>query len=58
VGFKKSFNAASAILRLLDLAFLVDHMFADNGVVLFDFHFLRVQPFIFVCGVKMTGSGR
>jgi hypothetical protein len=26
---------------LLDLGFLVDHVFADYGIVFFDFHFVR-----------------
>jgi len=26
---------------LLDLGFLVDHVFADHGIVFFDFHFVR-----------------
>ena len=39
---------------LLNLAFLIDHVFTDNGIVLFDLHFVRRVLFVFVCGVVMA----
>ncbi len=42
--------------RLLDFRFLVDHMLANNGIVLFDFHFLRHVALVFVSRVEMTGA--
>jgi hypothetical protein len=65
VSFKK--NRLTAVLKflnaakhplLLDLRFLVDHVFPNNRIVFPDFHFLRMQPLIFVRGVVVTGTGR
>src|SRR6185437_6657145 len=40
----------------LDLAFLVDHVLADDGVVFLDFHLVR--GVLLVGGVEVAGAGR
>ena len=39
---------------LLNLAFFVDHVLADNGIVLFDLHFIRRVLLVFICGVVVA----
>jgi hypothetical protein len=41
---------------LLDLAFLVDHVLARNGIKFFDFHFFGHGALVFGRGVKVTGA--
>jgi hypothetical protein len=44
---------------LLNLGFLVHHVFADHGIVFLHLHFFRSVPLVLVRGVKVTGfSGR
>jgi hypothetical protein len=43
-------------IKLLDFAFFVDHVFANNRVKLFDFHFLRHGTLVLVGRVEMTGT--
>src|SRR6185437_7923251 len=42
----------------LDLAFLVDHVLADDGVVFLDFHLVRGVLLVLVGGVEVAGAGR
>src|SRR6476469_10640265 len=42
----------------LDLAFLVDHVLPDDGVVLLDLHLLRRVLLVLVGGVEVAGVGR
>src|SRR5690606_29506379 len=42
----------------LDLAFLVDHVLANNGIVLLDLHLVRRVLLVLVGRIEMTGSGR
>src|SRR5690606_5779702 len=43
---------------LLDLAFLVDHVLPDDGVVLLDLHLVRRVLLVLVGGVEVAGVGR
>src|SRR3546814_521076 len=43
---------------LLDLAFLVDHVFANYGIVLLDLHLVRRVLLVLVGGVEVAGAGR
>src|SRR5688500_4888165 len=43
---------------LFDLAFLVDHMLANDGVVLLDLHLVRRVLLVLVGGVEVAGVGR
>ncbi len=45
-------------LLLLDLRFLVNHMFPDHWVVLFDFDLVRGGSLVLSCGVEMPCSSR
>src|SRR5688572_23356307 len=42
----------------LDLAFLVDHVLADDGIVLLDLHLGRRVLLVLVGGVEVAGVGR
>jgi hypothetical protein len=46
-----------AVDRLLDLGFLVHHVFTDNGIILLHLHFSGRVLFVFIRGVKVTGLG-
>src|SRR5690606_17922561 len=43
---------------LLDLAFLVDHVLANDGIVLLDLHLVRRGLLVLVGGVEVAGAGR
>src|SRR5690606_26250047 len=43
---------------LLDLAFLVDHVLPDDGIVLLDLHLVRRVLLVLVGGVEVAGVGR
>ena len=43
--------------RLLDLPFLVNHVFAYHRVEFHDFHLVRHVAFVFGGGVEMSGAG-
>src|SRR5690606_9277518 len=45
-------------LQSLDLAFLVDHVLADDGIVLLDLHLARGVLLVLVGGVEVAGAGR
>jgi len=47
----------AGILELLDLAFLVDHVFADDRVEFHHFYLVRRVPLVFCGGIKMPGAG-
>ena len=40
---------------LLDLGFLVDHVFTDHGIVFLNFHFVRHGALVLGRGVVMAG---
>jgi hypothetical protein len=42
---------------LLDLGFLVDHMLANDRIILFDFHFIGHVALVFGRGIEMTSIG-
>ena len=42
---------------LLDLGFLVDHVLANDRIVLFDFHFVRHVALVLGRGIEMTSIG-
>src|SRR5690348_17547791 len=42
----------------LDLAFLVDHVLAHDGIVLLHFHLVRGVLLVLVGGVEVAGTGR
>src|SRR5690606_31453495 len=44
--------------RSLELAFLVDHVLADDGIVLLDLHLARGVLLVLVGGVEVAGAGR
>ena len=44
--------------RLLDLGFLVHHVFADNGIIFLHRHFSGGVLFVLIRGVEMTGFRR
>src|SRR6478672_364990 len=44
--------------QLLDLAFLVDHVLPDDGVVLLDLHLVRRVLLVLVGRVEVAGVGR
>jgi len=41
---------------LFDLRFFIYHVLANDGIKLFDFHFIGHGTFIFGCCVKMTSA--
>src|SRR5690606_6499124 len=45
-------------VRSLDLAFLVDHVLADDGIVLLDLHLPGGVLLVLVRGVEVAGAGR
>src|SRR5690242_422433 len=52
-------RAPCARLRTsLDLAFLVDHVLADDGVVFLDLHLVRGVLLVLVGGVEVARAGR
>ena len=56
---KPATGAGSLIIatdRLLDLGFLVHHMFAGNGIIFLDLQFSGHVFFVFVRGVEVTGA--
>ncbi|MHC1634997.1 hypothetical protein KO05_14535, partial [Listeria monocytogenes] len=42
----------------LDLAFLVDHVLAHDGIVLLEFELFRRVLLVLLRGVEVTGTGR
>ena len=48
----------NALDRLLDLGFLVHHVLAYNGIVFLDLHLFWHILFVFIRGVKVTGTSR
>ena len=52
------FYASKNRSHLLDLAFLVDHVFAYRRVELADLDFLRVEPLVLGRRVEVPGSCR
>ena len=46
----------NALNQLLDLGFLVHHVFAYNGIIFLDLHFFRHVSFVFIRGVKVSGT--
>jgi hypothetical protein len=49
-------GAAGNQNQLLDFAFFVDHVLANHGIKLFDFHFFGHIPLVFVGGVEVTSA--
>jgi hypothetical protein len=43
--------------QLLDLAFLIHYVFANDGVVLFHFELVRRSSFVLIRGIEMTCTG-
>lgn len=42
--------------RLLDLGFLIHHMFTGNGIIFLDLHLAGHVLFVFISGVEMPRS--
>jgi len=49
-------RVSESIPSLLDLGFLVDRMFACDGIKFPDFHLVRHIALVFRGGVEMTGT--
>src|SRR5690606_31301037 len=57
---RRSYNEEGPLSRavfLLDLAFLVDHVLPDDGIVLLDLHLVRRVLLVLVGRVEVTGVG-
>jgi hypothetical protein len=57
-AFRRAFRCIEQAAGLLDLAFLVDHVLPDDGVVLLDLHLVRRVLLVLVGGVEVAGIGR
>jgi hypothetical protein len=55
---ERPYGRAIPASGLLDLRFLVDHVLARPGVVLFDLQFVGLSALILGCGVEVAGPGR
>ena len=49
---------SSAFERLLDLRFLIDHVLANNGIILLDLHLVGHGALVLVRRVKVACAGR